>query len=75
MTTALVISLLRASYETMTRDLLRHAGVRRRAILVGRSGEVSQLRRAIFEPIDRLQAEMTRRYRDGEADIEELLHK
>lgn len=34
---------------------------------------VSGRRRALFERIDRIQAEMTRRYRTGEADIDELL--
>ena len=36
--------------------------------------EVSDLRRSMFDRIDALQAELTRRYRDGEADVEELLH-
>ena len=34
---------------------------------------VSGRRRALFERIDKIQAEMTRRYRTGEADIDELL--
>ncbi len=37
--------------------------------------EVSKLRRAMFDRIDALQAELTRRYRDGEANVEELLHE
>lgn len=37
--------------------------------------EVSSLRQAAFERIDTLQAELTRRYRDGEADVEELLQE
>lgn len=37
--------------------------------------EVSDLRRAMFDRIDALQAELTRRYRDGEANVEELLHE
>ena len=37
--------------------------------------EVSDLRRALFGRIDTLQAELTRRYRDGEANVEELLHE
>lgn len=35
--------------------------------------EVSALRRRLFERIDALQAEITRRYRTGEASVEELL--
>ncbi|MEO7555322.1 MAG: aerial mycelium formation protein [Acidimicrobiales bacterium] len=35
--------------------------------------DVSQRRRAMFEPIDALQAEITRRYRTGEADVAALL--
>ena len=35
--------------------------------------DVSDLRRAMFDRIDALQAELTRRYRDGEASVEELL--
>ena len=37
--------------------------------------DVSDLRRALFGRIDTLQAELTRRYRDGEAHVEELLHE
>lgn len=36
--------------------------------------EVSQRRRSLFERIDALQAELTRRYREGEATVESLLH-
>lgn len=36
--------------------------------------EVSTLRRAMFERIDALQAEITRRYRDGEARVDDILH-
>ncbi len=35
--------------------------------------EVSTLRRALFDRIDPLQAEITRRYRDGEARVDDLL--
>ena len=35
--------------------------------------EVSQQRRALFDRIDALQAELTRRYRSGEASVESLL--
>lgn len=37
--------------------------------------EVSDLRRALFDRIDTLQADLTRRYRDGEANVEELLRE
>jgi hypothetical protein len=35
--------------------------------------EVSSLRRAMFDRIDAIQAEVTRRYRDGEAQVDDLL--
>jgi exopolysaccharide biosynthesis polyprenyl glycosylphosphotransferase len=40
----LAISLLRWSYESVTRNLLRVAGVRRRALLVGSTADVAHLR-------------------------------
>jgi hypothetical protein len=36
-------------------------------------GAVSQRRRALFDRIDALQAELTRRYKSGEASVESLL--
>jgi exopolysaccharide biosynthesis polyprenyl glycosylphosphotransferase len=52
--TALVLStafigLLRASYDVVTADLLRIAGVRRRAVLVGDSHRVAHLQRVLGE--------------------------
>ena len=35
--------------------------------------EISELRRALFDRIDELQAEITRRYKSGEASVESLL--
>ena len=46
-TTALLIGLFRASYEALTRDLMKVAGVRRRAVLVGLENHVRDLRRAL----------------------------
>jgi exopolysaccharide biosynthesis polyprenyl glycosylphosphotransferase len=43
-TTAIWVGLLRASYEVLTGELLRVAGVRRRAILVGEGESVRDLR-------------------------------
>ena len=43
----LFIGLLRASYDVVTADLLRFAGVRRRAVLVGDGDGVEHLRRAL----------------------------
>ena len=43
----LVVGLLRASYESLTRDVLRLAGVRRKTVLVGAEDEVDELRRAL----------------------------
>jgi exopolysaccharide biosynthesis polyprenyl glycosylphosphotransferase len=47
--TALFIGLLRASYEVLTRDVLRLAGVRRRAVLVGEGEQLNELRRTLGE--------------------------
>ncbi len=45
--TALFISLLRSSYDVLTRDVLQLAGVRRRAVLVGEGDELTKLRRTL----------------------------
>jgi len=42
--TALFISLLRSSYDVLTRDVLQLAGVRRRAVLVGEGDQLTKLR-------------------------------
>jgi exopolysaccharide biosynthesis polyprenyl glycosylphosphotransferase len=44
---ALLISVLRASYEIVTRDVWRIAGARRRAVLIGNSERLVTLRRAL----------------------------
>jgi exopolysaccharide biosynthesis polyprenyl glycosylphosphotransferase len=41
------IGLLRGSYDVITSDLLKFAGVRRRAILVGKSESLARLRRTL----------------------------
>lgn len=41
--------------------------------LVGFEQEVSGLRRALFDRIDALEAELTRRYKTGEASVDSLL--
>jgi exopolysaccharide biosynthesis polyprenyl glycosylphosphotransferase len=46
-TCALIIGLLRASYERVTRDLLHTLGVRRRAVLVGEAANVEHLLRTL----------------------------
>jgi hypothetical protein len=43
------------------------------SLLTGVEGEVSQQRRAVYEVYEALQAELTRRYRDGLADVDDLL--
>jgi exopolysaccharide biosynthesis polyprenyl glycosylphosphotransferase len=43
----LVIGLLRASYDGITRDLLRIAGVRRRVLLIGSDEALERLRRGL----------------------------
>jgi exopolysaccharide biosynthesis polyprenyl glycosylphosphotransferase len=45
--TALLISLLRSSYDVLTRDVLQLAGVRRRAVLVGEGEQLTRLRHAL----------------------------
>jgi exopolysaccharide biosynthesis polyprenyl glycosylphosphotransferase len=45
--TALCISILRSSYEVLTRDFLRIAGARRRIVLVGDGGQLTELRRIV----------------------------
>ena len=45
--TSICIGLLRGSYDVVTGDLLKFAGVRRRAILVGAGESLERLRRAL----------------------------
>jgi exopolysaccharide biosynthesis polyprenyl glycosylphosphotransferase len=45
--TALLITLLRASYDIVTKDVFRFTGVRRRVVLVGEGSNVSDLHRAL----------------------------
>jgi exopolysaccharide biosynthesis polyprenyl glycosylphosphotransferase len=47
--TILFIGLLRASYDVVTSDLLRLAGVRRRAVLMGDPQRIEHLRRVLGE--------------------------
>ena len=47
LTSALFIGLLRGSYDVITGDLLKFAGVRRRAILVGTGESLARLRRTL----------------------------
>ena len=47
LTSAVFIGLLRGSYDVITGDLLKVAGVRRRAILVGTGESLSRLQRAL----------------------------
>ena len=45
--TAVLIALFRGSYDSITGELMRAVGVRRRAIIVGEGESVEQLRRAL----------------------------
>jgi exopolysaccharide biosynthesis polyprenyl glycosylphosphotransferase len=47
--TTVFIGLLRASYDVVTSDLLRFAGVRRRAVLMGDPQRIEHLRRVLGE--------------------------
>ncbi|MBA3734300.1 MAG: sugar transferase [Actinobacteria bacterium] len=46
-TTAFFIGILRASYEVLTRDVLRLTGARRRTVLVGEGEQLAGLRRTL----------------------------
>ena len=46
-TTAFFIGILRASYEVLTRDVLRLTGARRRTVLVGEGEQLAALRRTL----------------------------
>ncbi len=46
-TTAFFVGIFRTSYEALTRDVMKAAGVRRRAMLVGKGEHVLELRRAL----------------------------
>src|SRR6266567_9418103 len=46
-TTAFFIGILRASYEVLTRDVLRLTGARRRTVLVGEGEQLAALRRML----------------------------
>jgi len=46
-TTAVFIGILRASYELLTRDVLRLTGARRRTVLVGEGEQLADLRRML----------------------------
>jgi exopolysaccharide biosynthesis polyprenyl glycosylphosphotransferase len=45
--TALFIGILRASYDVLTRDVLRLTGARRRTVLVGEGDQLAELRRSL----------------------------
>jgi exopolysaccharide biosynthesis polyprenyl glycosylphosphotransferase len=45
--TALLITLLRATYDVVTKDVFRFTGVRRRVVLVGEGSNVSELHRGL----------------------------
>src|SRR6266702_6593302 len=46
-TTAFFIGILRASYEVLTRDVLRLTGARRRTVLIGEGEQLAALRRTL----------------------------
>src|SRR6266496_2706088 len=48
----LCIGIFRASYEVVTRDVWRLAGVRRRAVLVGEGEQLVELRPPVFAGVD-----------------------
>jgi hypothetical protein len=45
------------------------------ATLAEVEGEVSSQRRTVFEAYDRVQSELTRRYREGLADADDLIRR
>jgi exopolysaccharide biosynthesis polyprenyl glycosylphosphotransferase len=48
-TSTLLVGVFRTSYDVMTKDIFRVAGVRRRALLVGRSENLTHLHRSLGE--------------------------
>lgn len=55
-------------------DAISDAGLAEAADqLAALEGEVSGLRRAMFERIDAIESELTHRYRDGKAHVDDLL--
>jgi exopolysaccharide biosynthesis polyprenyl glycosylphosphotransferase len=78
--TGLFVGLLRASYEIVTGDILRMAGVRRRAVLVGDSERVGHLRRVLGEGRSGIRYEFVGAVEPGnlpqtlaEHDVDELI--
>jgi len=55
--------------DAVTDDDLQEAAEQLAAL----EGEVSQLRRSMFDRIDAIEAELTNRYRDGSARVDDLL--
>ena len=48
-TSTLLVGVFRSSYDVITKDIFRVAGVRRRALLVGRSGNLTHLHHSLGE--------------------------
>jgi exopolysaccharide biosynthesis polyprenyl glycosylphosphotransferase len=66
--TVVLVSLLRASYEVLSGEAMRIAGVRRRAILVGDEASVKELRHAVGSNRSGITYEFVGVVTDGEGD-------
>ena len=66
-TTAFFIGVLRASYEVLTRDVLRLSGHARRRVLVGEGEQLARLRRTLGAGPQRHSLRVPRRDRSGAA--------
>jgi exopolysaccharide biosynthesis polyprenyl glycosylphosphotransferase len=66
--TVVLISLLRASYEVLSGEAMRIAGVRRRAILVGDEASVRELRHAVGSNRSGITYEFVGVVTDGDGD-------
>jgi exopolysaccharide biosynthesis polyprenyl glycosylphosphotransferase len=71
--TACFIGLLRSSYDVLTRDVLRIAGVRRRAVLVGAGEQLTELRRTLGSERSGIRYEFVRSLAPAELDTVPLV--
>jgi exopolysaccharide biosynthesis polyprenyl glycosylphosphotransferase len=69
-TTSLLIAGLRASYESVTGNLLRAVGVRRKAVLVGQGTHLTHLHRTLGESRGGIAYEFVGAVADGQAGVD-----
>jgi exopolysaccharide biosynthesis polyprenyl glycosylphosphotransferase len=71
----LLIGLLRASYDSVTRDLIRLAHIRRRIVLVGEDAEVAALRRMLGRSRNGIEYEFVGRAAPSVQAVAEILER